>query len=73
NPQITDAGAAHLANLKHLEMLQLQFTKISDAGLGHLEQLEDLRFLDLRGTGVTPTAADGFRNTHPKCRVLSTK
>ena len=70
NPNVTDAGLVHLANLTDLEVVQLQFTGMTDAGLAYLEHLEGLRSIDMRGTKVTPAAADQFRANHPKCRVL---
>jgi Leucine-rich repeat (LRR) protein len=70
NPGITDAGAAHLARLRNLEFLQLQFTSVGDATLDIFNDLAALRFLDLRGTKTSPAACDRFRADHPECRVL---
>jgi Leucine-rich repeat (LRR) protein len=51
--QITDAGLAHLKELKGLAELDLGNTQITDAGLAHLKELKGLTELDLSGTRIT--------------------
>ena len=69
NPGLTDAGLAHIKDLKQIERLSLQFTGITDAGLGYAEHLPNLRFLDVRGTKIDPGTVDRFRQAHPDCKV----
>ena len=55
-PRTNDAGLAHLANLAHLEMLNLRpLQDISDAGLEHIRGLTQLKALSLP-TQVTDAA-----------------
>jgi uncharacterized protein (TIGR02996 family) len=55
---ISDAGAAHLKNLKNLEVLKLagdyyEKGRFTDAGLQDVSSLRKLRVLDLARTGIT--------------------
>lgn len=50
---ITDAGMAHIANLRRLESLSIAKIPITDQGLQHLSSLTRLRSLTLRGEGVS--------------------
>lgn len=52
---IDDAGLATLAaSLPHLQILELDGTKITDAGLAEVAGLADLQYLSLRGCPLTP-------------------
>ena len=51
--KVSDAGLAHLKELKGLTHLYLKDTLVTDAGLTHLNELKSLRALSLRGTKVT--------------------
>jgi len=51
--EVTDAGLAHLKDLKGLIKLHLEKTKITDAGLEQIAGLENLEYLNLYGTGIT--------------------
>ncbi len=50
---VTDAGLAHLKDLKGLTFLNLQSTRVSDAGLQHLKDIKGLAILWLAYTKVT--------------------
>lgn len=69
NPGITDAGIAHIRDLKQIEALSLQFTKITDAALEMIAQLPNVRVLDVRGTQVTPGGAQKFRAARPDVKL----
>lgn len=51
--EITNAGLAHIKNLKGLTRLHLEKTKVTDDGLASLKDLENLEYLNLYGTEVT--------------------
>src|SRR5205807_8701434 len=53
--QITDAGLAHLKNLKDLKKLVLNNTQVSDAGIKHLDGLDTLDELQMWSTKVKNT------------------
>ncbi len=53
NTKISDAGLAHVAQLKQLMRLRLENTAITDAGLAHLQNLSQLEYLNLYGTKVS--------------------
>jgi hypothetical protein len=53
-----DAPLAHLANLGHLEWVDLSGTPVTDAAIGHLARVKLLKLVNLSGTAVTP---DGIR------------
>jgi serine/threonine protein kinase/Leucine-rich repeat (LRR) protein len=55
NTAVTDAGLAHLKELKGLTYLFLTNTPVTDAGLEHLKELKGLTVLDLNDTKVTDT------------------
>jgi serine/threonine protein kinase len=50
---VTDAGLAHLKEVKGLTSLRIDNTLVSDAGLGHLKDLRRLKNLDISNTKVT--------------------
>ena len=50
---ITDAGLAHLKNLKDLTSLNLSRTPITDEGMVHLAEVGKLSFLSLGGPNIT--------------------
>ena len=50
---VTDAGLAHLVELKRLKSLHLGGTSLTDAGLVRLKELKHLRSLELRSASVT--------------------
>ena len=49
----TDSDLKYLKELKGLQMLNLEGTRITDAGLKDLRQLKDLHWLDLSGNQIT--------------------
>lgn len=51
--QISDAGLAHLTQLKSLSTLELRSPRVTDAGLAHLSRLTTLRALSLRRAHVS--------------------
>jgi len=64
--RITDAGLAHLAQLKDLESLDLEATPVSDAGIEKLADLPRLRSVTLNRTSVT----DGVTTTLARLKTL---
>jgi len=50
---VTDFNIGHIAQLPHLEILDLGETNVSDRGIAELARLTSLHTLDLRGTRVT--------------------
>lgn len=50
--KITDKGLYYLRNLKNLEFLSLQYTKVRGCGVRYLKKLKKLRFLDLSSCGI---------------------
>ncbi len=50
---ITDAGIAHLAELRELRWLSLDGTRITDESIGYLTRLERIEHIGLVATGVT--------------------
>jgi Leucine-rich repeat (LRR) protein len=59
---VTDAGIAHIRNLKNLSRLHLERTRITDVGLSSLSGLTELVYLNLYGTTVTDAGLD---HLHP--------
>ncbi|MCH8922033.1 MAG: hypothetical protein IIA67_02655 [Planctomycetes bacterium] len=55
---VTDAGLAHLNELKNLEELNLNDTQVTDAVLEHVKGLTNLRELYLAHTNVTDAGLD---------------
>lgn len=51
--QITDAGLAHVGEMKNLVWLDLSNTAVTDAGLEHLSGLPLLHYLNLYGTAIS--------------------
>ncbi len=49
----TDAGLAHLEQMKTLEWLDVEGDKIGDTGMRHVAALSNLKHLNLARTGVT--------------------
>jgi internalin A len=66
---ITDASAATISRMKHLDFLQLNATNVSDEFLEHLDALPKLSNLGLRGTRVTG-AGMKFLVRHPNLKEL---
>lgn len=64
---ITDAGLAHLANLRQLQSLDLSDCRVTSAGLKYLEDMSHLAELKLVRTDVT---SDGIRRL-AKCPRLA--
>lgn len=52
-PEITDAGLAHLEDKKEMRELILNSTGITDAGLEHLRAMTHLQVLSVWNTGIT--------------------
>ena len=59
--KITDAGVAHLRNLRRIEKLWLEGTGLTDAGLVHLENLLTIQELYLGGTGITDAGLERLK------------
>ena len=57
---ITDAGLAHLGQLKNIRKLDLRGTRITDAGLEHLSGLTELLELVLAKTETTDAGLAHF-------------
>lgn len=51
--KVTDAGLAHIAEMKNLTRLHLEKTAVTDAGLVKLSKLRKLEYLNLYGTQVS--------------------
>jgi len=51
--QIDDAGMTNMAEMAHLEILQLVGTRITDAGMVHLRDLRELKQLVLSDTAIS--------------------
>lgn len=63
--QVSDAGLAHLKDMKNITRLHLENTGITDAGIAHLAGLENLEYLNLYGTQVSDagiTKLAGLKN-----------
>jgi hypothetical protein len=58
NPQVNDAGLAHLEKLTHLSSVELFGTRISDAGLSRLRNLTTLSEVDVGQTQVGDAALE---------------
>ena len=63
---VGDAGIAELRNMRGLEFLRLNYTKVTDDGLAHLVGLDRLERLDLLGLKIT----DGGLNQLQQSRAL---
>ncbi len=71
NARITDLGLAALADLRELEMLDLEWAKlITDAGLAHLHRLRNLKWIDLSFCKlVTAAGVAALQRALPGCEV----
>lgn len=58
---VTNAGLGYLKQLKQVQQLMLDFTKVTDAGLENLKGLTTLQELDLNSTGVTDAGLERLR------------
>ena len=67
---VTDAGLAHLSELKSLRTLYLKCDKITDAGLVHLKELVCLQKLELENTKVTDEGVVQLKQWLPTAKVL---
>ena len=68
--KITDAGLAHLEDLKSLQILNLAKTQISDAGLAHLKGLTALQSLNLRACPqITAAAVADLQKALPAAKI----
>jgi serine/threonine protein kinase len=59
--KVTDAGVAHLRNLRSLKNLWLNGTSVTDASLEHLAGFPTLEALRLRGTRVTDAGLEHLK------------
>jgi hypothetical protein len=59
---ITDAGLAHLRELKHLRILDLFNTPTTDTGLRHIVPLTGLRTLNLAGTEISDSGLQSLKS-----------
>ena len=57
---ITDAGIAHLAELKSLESFGAHWTRISAASLAVLRKMPNLKFVDIWGCEIHADAVEEF-------------
>jgi tRNA A-37 threonylcarbamoyl transferase component Bud32 len=70
-PAITDAGLAHLQNMKDLHSLGLGgMRKVTDAGLAHLSELTKLVSVTLGYTGITDAGLAHLRKSSAAMSVL---
>lgn len=60
-PAITNAGMAHLKNLKELQKLYIFEARIYDSGVAYIKDMDQLEELDLTGSGITSAAATTFK------------
>src|SRR5262249_21453884 len=51
--QVTDAGVAHLKNLKRLKIIHLEGSQVTDVGLAELAQLPTLENMSLQNNRFT--------------------
>ena len=68
--RITDAGIAHLKNLKNLEVLKLNETKVTDKALQYLSDLKKLRHLE-PSESMTEQALNTLQKQLPKLKIDS--
>ncbi len=71
NARITDLGLAALANLRELEMLDLEWAElITDAGLEYLHGMRNLRWINLSFCKlVTAAGVAALQRALPGCEV----
>jgi hypothetical protein len=70
NTKLTDKGVARLAtDHKHLERVDLDFTKVTDESFSSLMALPNLNDLPMKGTSVTKTGVNKLRKALPSCSV----
>lgn len=67
--EVTDAGIAHLTNLKQLEYLNLYGTKVGDGIVEHIKQLPNLKKLFLWQTNITEEAVSELRAAMPELDI----
>ena len=67
--RISDGGLFHVAQLKHLQALDLEDATISDAGIVHLERMSSLRILNVRGTQITDQGFNRLSYALPNCQI----
>ncbi|GMT49174.1 MAG: hypothetical protein IEMM0008_0713 [bacterium] len=58
-----------LNEIKNLQELDLQRTKVTDTGLVHLKALTSLRELSFMSTQVTDVAVKDLQKALPGCRI----
>jgi hypothetical protein len=66
---VSDAGLAHLRELKNLTFFDLRNTQVTDAGLADLAGLDQLTALNLANTKVTARGIEGLAKALPKCKI----
>ena len=69
NTKVTDAGLAHLEELKSLTTLNLQGTLVSDAGVTDLKELKRLTDLRIINTKITLAKVQEIAIALPKCFI----
>jgi hypothetical protein len=67
---VSDAGLAHLKEVKSLVGLGLVNTKVSDEGLAHLKELKSLRTLFVPKTKMTAKGLAEFHAALPACKIV---
>ncbi len=68
----TDADVERLAGMTALVHLEVDRTPLTDHGLERIGALlPGLRRLEIRRTKVTREAVDRFRQTHPRCEIVT--
>jgi hypothetical protein len=67
---VTEAGLAHLKNLKQLELLSLHGIKIGGTGIRHLKAMKRLRILTLSHKSVTDAGVQALQEALPRLTIL---
>jgi hypothetical protein len=61
---------AHLKELKQLQHLHLEGTRVTDAGLGSLKELKDLTWLYVEDTRVKDQGVADLKKALPDLNVI---
>ena len=70
---VTDAGLSVLAELPHLESLDLEWSRVTDDGLVFIAAAASLRWVDLGFCpGVSPTGVADLRRLRPDLEIVDT-
>lgn len=66
-----DEELVHLANLDHLEWVDLSGSPVTDTGIEHLARLRTLKLVNLSGTAVTPAGVKELERALPGTSVIA--